>query len=208
MARRTRAASRLGRPVAPRSPPRPEIPMRTPATPTVLLPLAVATLGILAGCADAPTAASRGAELRVSRAAGAAVERPWTGRCDVETVATEFGSTGPTRFHQEGTCQLAHLGRTTVETEETVVPGMIPRTIAVTSTFIAANGDRLYTTGIVRGSAVAPDGSVTIAGTYTAVGGTGRFAGASGTAAFAETARINPPAPTVGTYTLEGWLAY
>ena len=112
------------------------------------------------------------------------------------------------KFHQTGTCRLAHLGRTTVETEETVVPGMIPRTIAVTSTFIAANGDRLYTTGIVRGSAVAPDGSLTVAGTYTAVGGTGRFAGASGTAVFAETARINPPAPSVGTYTLDGWLAY
>ena len=185
--------------------------MRTPTTPAVLLPVAVAVLATLAGCADAPTgptAASRLAELRASRAAGAAVERPWKGRCDVETVITEFGSTGPTRFHQTGTCQLAHLGRTTVVTDETVVPGMIPRTLAVTSTFTAANGDRLYTTGFVRGSAIGPDGSLTVAGTYTAAGGTGRFAGASGTAVFAETARINPPAPSVGTYTLDGRLAY
>src|SRR5688500_16407133 len=77
-------------------------PMRAPTTPAVLLPLAVVTLGMLAGCADAPTAASRAAELRVSRAASAAVERPWKGRCDVETVATEIGSTGPTKFHQAG----------------------------------------------------------------------------------------------------------
>ena len=173
-----------------------------------LVPLAAAftALPVLAGCADAPTATSRAAELRASRAAGAAVERPWKGRCDVETVVTEFGSTGPTKFHQTGVCQLAHLGRTTVVTDETRVPET--GTTAVTSTFTAANGDRLYTTGIVRGSAVAPDGSLTITGTYTAVGGTGRFAGASGTAVFAETARINPPGPTVGTYTLEGRLAY
>ena len=165
-----------------------------------------AALTALAGCADAPTATSRPAELRASRAAGAAVERPWKGRCDVETVVTEFGPTGPVKFHQTGTCQLAHLGRTTVVTDETFSPGT--GTTAVTSTFTAANGDRLYTTGIIRRSAIAPDGSVTLAGTYTAVGGTGRFAGASGTAVFAETARINPPAPTVGAYTLEGRLAY
>jgi hypothetical protein len=183
--------------------------MRAPTTPAVLLPLAVAslaTLTSLAGCADAPTAVSRPAEVRASRAVGAAVARPWKGRCDVETVATAFGSTGPTKFHQTGTCQLAHLGRTTVVTDETVVPGT--GTIAVTSTFTAANGDELHTTGIVRASRVAPDRSLTVAGTYTAVGGTGRFAGASGTAVFAETARINPPAPTVGAYTLDGRLAY
>src|SRR5687768_2506116 len=68
---------------APRSSTTPEIPMRTPATPNVLLPLALATLGMLAGCADAPTAASRHTEFRALRAAGSAVERPWKGRCDV-----------------------------------------------------------------------------------------------------------------------------
>ena len=182
--------------------------MRTHTTPTKLLPFAFTALAALAGCADAPTTAPNPTEVQASRAVGAAVERPWKGRCDVETVVTEFGSTGPVKFHQTGTCQLAHLGRTTVVTDETVVPGMIPRTLAVTSTFTAANGDQLYTTGVVRGSAVAPDGSLTIAGTCTAAGGTGRFAGASGTAVFAETARINPPAPSVGTYTLDGRLAY
>jgi hypothetical protein len=180
--------------------------MRTPATPAVLLPLAVAALAPLAGCADSPTAVSRPAALRAERGADAAVERPWKGQCDVETVITEWGSTGPLKAHQTGVCQLAHLGRTTVVTEETRVPGIGTVT---TSTFTAANGDRLYTTGIIdRRSAIAPDGSVTLAGTSTAVGGTGRFAGATGTAVFAETARINPPAPTVGTYTLDGWLVY
>jgi len=177
--------------------------MRTHTTPAVLLPFAFTALAALAGCADAPTAAPRPSEVRAARAVGAAVERPWKGRCDVETVVTEFGSTGPVKFHQTGTCQLAHLGRTTVDTYETRVVGGT----AVTSTFTAANGDELHTSGLVVTTRY-PDGTATVVGTYTAVGGTGRFAGASGTAVFAETARINPPAPTVGTYTLDGWLAY
>ena len=177
--------------------------MRTPTTPTLLLPLALATLSSLAGCGDAPTAAVRPTEVQAARAANAVVQRPWKGRCDVETVITEFGPTGPIKFHQTGTCQLAHLGRTTVVTDETRVVGGT----AVTSTFIAANGDELHTTGLVVTTRY-PDGTATVVGTYTAVGGTGRFAGASGEAVFDETARINPPAPTVGTYTLDGWLAY
>src|SRR5829696_4081042 len=60
-------------------------PMRTPTTCAVLLPLAVATLAMLAAaCTEAPTATGRAIELRASRAAGgAAVARPWKGRCDV-----------------------------------------------------------------------------------------------------------------------------
>jgi hypothetical protein len=58
------------------------------------------------------------------------------------------------------------------------------------------------------GSAIAPDGSFTVAGTYTAVGGTGRFAGATGTAVFAETAHLTDRGTAAGSYTLEGRLAY
>jgi hypothetical protein len=134
------------------------------------------------------------------------VERPWKGRCDVETTPTEFGSTGPTKFHQTGICQLAHLGRTTVVTDETLLPES--GAYGVSSTFTAANGDELHTTGIVGGTGIAPDGTIAVAGTYTAVGGTGRFAGASGTAVFDETAHLTDRGTAAGTYTLEGWLAY
>ncbi|MEO6528524.1 MAG: hypothetical protein ABIP93_18040 [Gemmatimonadaceae bacterium] len=179
--------------------------MRSPTTPTDLLCFAFAAVATLAGCADVPTATLRATELQASRAgAGATVERPWKGRCDVETVVTKFGPTGPTEFYQTGTCQLAHLGRTTVVTNETRVSGGT----AVTSTFTAANGDLLYTTGFIVATRL-PGGIVTLIGTYTAVGGTGRFAGASGTAVFDETARIDPAGgPTVGAYTLDGRLTY
>ena len=182
--------------------------MRTLTTPTVSLPFAFVAFTILAGCADAPTAALHPAEFQAARAPSAVVARPWKGRCDVETTPTEFGSSGPTKFYQIGLCQLAHLGLTTVVTYETFLPES--GAYQVSSTFTAANGDELHTTGIVRaGSALTPDGSLTVAGTYMAVGGTGRFAVASGTAVFAETARIVPERGiAVGSYTLEGRLAY
>jgi hypothetical protein len=58
----------------------------------------------------------------------------------------------------------------------------------------AANGDRLYAT--VRGvSGGRPDGSLTSTGTGTVADGTGRFAGASGTAAYFDVVHITGPQP-------------
>jgi hypothetical protein len=157
---------------------------------TILLTLA------LAGCAG-DSALSPIASLR---SVDAAVTRPWGGQCD---VAAAF--TGPTTLLITGTCELAHLGRTTVVTEETL--SMETGAITNTSTYTAANGDKLFTAG----SGVAtfrPDYTASIAGTWTVVGGTGRFAGATGTAAYAEEAHATGPTTVVGTYTLDGWLAY
>ena len=183
--------------------------MRPPTTSTVLVPLAVAalaTLTSLAGCADAPTGASRAAELRTSPAAGAAVERSWTGRCEVEHSITGFDpATGqPTTFLVTGTCQLAHLGRATVVTEET---GSVGGSFTGKSTYTAANGDRLYAT-VIGVSGGSPDGCLTCTGAVTVVGGTGRFAGASGTAAYFDVAHITGPMTAAGVYTLDGGLAY
>jgi hypothetical protein len=76
-----------------------------------------------------------------------------------------------------------------------------------TSTYTAANGDQLYATGSVVATFL-PDGGVALAGTWTAVGGTGRFAGARGTAAYAGAAQFTGPASAAGAYTPEGRLAY
>jgi hypothetical protein len=157
----------------------------------------------LTGCAgDAPTAlvASPGATLSTGNAAGAVVQRPWEGRCDVEAQIT-----GPTTVVVTGTCEIAHLGRTTVVTQELVDWQALTFTNA--STYTAANGDRLYVTGS-GGSTFGPDGTGTASGTWTAVGGTGRFAGANGTAAYAESIQITGPSTAVGTYTLDGQLVY
>lgn len=173
---------------------------------TRTLPLTLLTL-VLIGCTSGePTAPSGPAQFLTARAAGAVVERPWKGRCEVETSITEFGSTGPTKFHQVGICQLAHLGRTTVVTDERFLPET--GNYGVTSTYTAANGDELHTTGIVSTSPIAPDGTLTVRGTYTAVSGTGRFAGATGTAVFDETAYLTNRGTAAGAYTLEGRLVY
>lgn len=161
---------------------------------TVLLTFAIT------GCAGDASTSSLAPSNATLQAAGAAVQRPWEGRCAVDATIT-----GPTTFVITGTCQLAHLGRTTVVTEETMDWAL--GTFANTSTYTAANGDRLYTTG----SGVATfgaNGAGTLTGTWTAVGGTGRLAGASGTADYAESVQVTGPATAVGAYTLAGALVY
>jgi hypothetical protein len=167
-----------------------------------LLPLAAAltALTAVAGCADAPTATSRAPELLASRAAATAVQRPFQGRCDVEATFT-----GPTTVVWRGTCQLAHLGRTTVVSHETI--SFETFSTATTSTYTAANGDLLYTTGTAAVTP-GPEGSFAAAGPTIVVGGTGRFAHASGEAAFADAGHPTGPTTAVASYTLDGWLAY
>jgi len=55
---------------------------------------------------------------------------------------------------------------------------------------------------------IGADGTGTVTGTFTAIGGTGRLANASGTAAYAESARLTSASTAAGTYTLDGRLAY
>ena len=138
-ARRRRAPQLPGHPT-------PEIPMRTPTTPTVLLPLALAALGLprrVRGRAHRGLAPRRAPGLARRRRGGRAPLEGAVRRRDRRSPSS--AARGPTKFHQTGTCQLAHLGRTTVVTEETGVPESATWR---TSTFTAANGDRLYTTGI------------------------------------------------------------
>jgi hypothetical protein len=166
--------------------------------------LALAATAALAACADtpaSPTAPMVGSPAATphSARAGETVERPWKGRCAVEAVAS-----GPTQ-EITGSCQMAHLGRVTVRTVETFTSA----TTAINeSWYTAANGDELHTTGTVTATfGPAPD-EVTLVGTWTAAGGTGRFADATGTADYAGAARLTGPTTAVGSYTLEGRLAY
>jgi hypothetical protein len=133
--------------------------------------------------------------------ASASVERPWSGECN---VAAAF--TGPTTLHITGTCQLAHLGRVSVVAEQTIDPG--PSGIGYTNvaTYTAANGDELHTTNV--GVATPTADGLSLSGTETAVGGTGRFQNAAGTAALNGSVRFTGPSTTIGGYTLSGRLSY
>jgi endonuclease/exonuclease/phosphatase family metal-dependent hydrolase len=76
------------------------------------------------------------------------------------------------------------------------------------TTYTAPNGDQLYTThtGIATPT---PDGlGVTLAGTETAAGGTGRFAGASGSAAITGTSFLAGPNAGTGSYDLLGTISF
>jgi hypothetical protein len=131
----------------------------------------------------------------------AAVERPWRGRCDVTGTFT-----GPTSQVLVGTCELAHLGRVTLVTREELVFGPVI-TFTNATTYTAADGGELHTTGAGT-AAFGADGDIAIAGQLTVVGGTGRFAGASGAATLHGTARLTGPASGEGSYALDGRLAY
>jgi hypothetical protein len=128
------------------------------------------------------------------------VSRPWKGQCDVDAVFTSA-----TTLTITGTCHLAHLGLASVLAYQTIVPGAVI-TYSNAATYTAANGDELRTTnaGIATPSAT----GLTLSGTETATGGTGRFANASGTAALNGAVRFTGPASTTGFYSLDGTLDY
>ena len=129
------------------------------------------------------------------------VARPWKGVCDVDAVFTS-----QTTLLITGTCQLAHLGRTTVIAYQTIEPGQSGIAYTNTATYTAANGDELYTTNI--GVASPTTSGLSLSGTETAVGGTGRFTNASGTAHVEGAVAFTGPSSTTGSYELSGTLQY
>lgn len=129
------------------------------------------------------------------------VARPWKGECDVDAVfLTE------TTLEITGTCQLAHLGRTSVDALQTIVFGESGIAYTNVATYTAANGDQLRTTNV--GVATPTATGLSLSGTETAVGGTGRFANASGTAMLEGAVRFTGTSSTTGSYKLNGRLEY
>jgi hypothetical protein len=99
---------------------------------------------------------------------------PFKGVADAVVTGAEPGPDG-LYLTLTATGEAAQLGEFT-RVEHIVIRG--DGTIEGTVVFVAANGDRLYAD--IDGFAV-PTGAI---GTYTFAGGTGRFASATGTAAF------------------------
>ncbi len=158
--------------------------------------LALSITACSSGDIAAPVDASR-----QKSAASAVVERPWKADC---TVDARF--TSGTTLTIEGTCQMAHLGRTTVLMYQTVseAPGGFAYTN--TTTYTAANGDELRTTGV--GMATFTPTGLSLAGTETAAGGSGRFANASGSATQTGAVQFVDPSTTTGNYSAAGRLTY
>lgn len=130
------------------------------------------------------------------------MERPFSGDCILEGQFI-----GPVTQVVTGTCQLTHLGRSTVTFIETV--NFATGTFESHPVFVAANGDELHLhlTGVATPAFVngIPVG-LTLLGAADTEGGTGRFAGATGTIAQSGVVRFG--APNTATYHLEGRLTY
>ena len=180
--------------------------MRVPVTPAALRTVALTLTSALAltSCTEsAPTSpAPTGATFARGGAAGAVgVARPISGRCEL-TVSPLPSSPPVIRQTDTGTCQLTHLGRTAFE-------GVLELDLATGTqrgerTLTAANGDILRVMSVGTSTPSGP-GRVSFVGTFTFVGGTGRFASATGEARGEGTANLATRATTLS---LDGWIAY
>lgn len=156
----------------------------------------------LAGCSGEGITGTRDTAVGTLRVlASKNVARPWKGKCKVDASFTS-----PTTLSITGTCQLAHLGRTTVSAIQTIEPGPTGIAYTNTATYTAANGDQLNTTNV--GFATPTASGLSLLGTETAVGGTGRFENASGTAALTGAVAFTSATTTTGSYSLDGTLNY
>jgi hypothetical protein len=117
------------------------------------------------------------AALGPAAALGAAngTDRPLSGT--ITATATDNLSTGTSAV--VGTFLFTHLGKGTFHEDATAGPSPGPNrfTYTGTETYVAANGDKLFATVAATGT-LTPPANTTV---ETITGGTGRFAGASGT---------------------------
>jgi hypothetical protein len=111
--------------------------------------------------------------------AAAGDKLPFKGK--FEGALTERIPLTPPTFHDrfDMTGTATHLGNFDLVEEVVVDFGTVPPTGAGTSTFVAANGDTLVADAIGHSSPVEP-GVVLITEHAVITGGTGRFAGATG----------------------------
>jgi hypothetical protein len=110
----------------------------------------------------------------------------------------------PPILHQTdiGTCQLTHLGLTAFYGEQDI--NFATGTQAGWRTLTAANGDELHVTHVGTSKPAGP-GLVSFVAQMTIVGGTGRFAGASGTARGTGIANLATHTTSV---TIDGTISY
>ena len=169
--------------------------MRAPTPPTVLLALA------LVGCVDRGPTLPTSERATLARGGGRAAVRPISGRC--ELTITPLPSSPPViRQTDTGTCQLSHLGRTGFA--GVLELNLVTGTQRGERTFTAANGDELRAVNVGTSTPAGP-GLVRFSAVLTFVGGTGRFANATGEMRGEGTANLVTRTTSV---TFDGTIAY
>jgi hypothetical protein len=137
-----------------------------------------ALLTLLAACSAGPAPTSPDASVSLANGKASSVSRPIQGSCSL--TFSPPPQPPPPVFHQvdTGTCILAHLGKTAFYGEQDI--NFFAGTQSGWRRLTAANGDELH--GVHSGtSGLIGPGLVGFNATMTIVGGTGRFAGATGT---------------------------
>ena len=169
-----------------------------------LRPWAVALLVAVLSTALAPTA----------QAGPNGTQRPMTGSCETDVAQLSNPGDIPIVLAVKVYCHLTHLGLTTGGTQqELVIPpgpptseGLLPIQIAIARiTYIAANGDQLWSTFTGPGTIELATGKAVFNGTETFVGGTGRFTGATGSS---DTAGQGSLVDNRGFLTISGTISY
>ena len=145
----------------------------------------------------------------VAAVSASSVTRPMSGSCVTAPVLVPPSSPGALfGVTITGTCRFTHLGRTDMAARQDVFAGPGGLSLAGHAVYTAANGDLLETSysGPVQQTGPA---SVSFSGTETIVGGTGRFAGATGSVRYAGEAVTAPPGvPGVGAVSVDGSITY
>jgi len=170
-----------------------------------LAPSALPLLLMLAACgggAPSVTTPNASAALSKSVAAQAAGALPIKGHCELTFNPPPLPLPPVHRQIDTGTCWFSHLGKTALQGVQDI--NFAAGTQSGTRTFTAANGDVLRATHAGTSGPGGP-GLVRFVTTITIVGGTGRFANATGQMTGEGTANLITHTTSV---TNEGWIDY
>jgi hypothetical protein len=170
----------------------------------IALVVVISTLTV--GCSQPlsptnPTSGQIAGPVDVVGAPDRATEVPFKGRLEGQFTLTP--EPAPSTFASvllDATGHATHLGRFTLEAPHRVDLATTPARGAGSFELIAANGDKL--TGQLTGLGTpteTPD-VFSIVETYTITGGTGRFAGATGSFTAERTVSLAPPLLTTGSF--------
>jgi hypothetical protein len=146
---------------------------------TRAIPLALLTT-VLVGCTDdLPSAPSAGLPVAALAAARVEVLLPFRGTLDAASHTLAYDpQTNTFLIHLVGTGTGTHLGRYTLVSDYEIDPAT--RMGSVRMTITAANGDLLFARGTAQGTPSEDGHSLSTVESLTITGGTGRFAGATG----------------------------